>query len=59
MAMEIESKVFEATRNDHKALFGDAKTSTKVSAGTLYNILDKVKKSQTKKKGHDGETKES
>eukprot|EP00957_Ditylum_brightwellii_P167084 12719636-Ditylum_brightwellii.AAC.1 len=30
MAMEVESKVFKAARNDHKALFGDAKTSTKL-----------------------------
>eukprot|EP00957_Ditylum_brightwellii_P040755 3084846-Ditylum_brightwellii.AAC.1 len=37
MAMEIESKAFET----HKALFGDAKTFTKVSTSTLYNIIDK------------------
>eukprot|EP00957_Ditylum_brightwellii_P086425 6575611-Ditylum_brightwellii.AAC.1 len=40
-AMEIESKTFEAARNDHKALFGDAKTSTTISTSTLYNIIDK------------------
>eukprot|EP00957_Ditylum_brightwellii_P075057 5703305-Ditylum_brightwellii.AAC.1 len=41
MAMEIESKAFEAASNDHKALFGDANTSTKISTSTLYNIIDK------------------
>eukprot|EP00957_Ditylum_brightwellii_P109178 8328301-Ditylum_brightwellii.AAC.1 len=46
MAMEIESKAFEAGRNDHKALFGDAKTSTEISTSTLYSIIDKVKKIQ-------------
>eukprot|EP00957_Ditylum_brightwellii_P031630 2399057-Ditylum_brightwellii.AAC.1 len=59
MTIEIESKVFESARNDHKALFGDAKTSTKISAGTLYNIIDKVKKAKTKKKSHERETKEN
>eukprot|EP00957_Ditylum_brightwellii_P090240 6872780-Ditylum_brightwellii.AAC.1 len=52
MAMKIESKVFEAARNDHKTLFGNAKTSTKISTSTLYNIVDKVKKSKNKKKSH-------
>eukprot|EP00957_Ditylum_brightwellii_P069671 5291345-Ditylum_brightwellii.AAC.1 len=59
MAMEVESKAFEATRNDHKALFGDAKTSTKISASTLYSIIDKVKKTKNKKKCHEGEAKEN
>eukprot|EP00957_Ditylum_brightwellii_P106092 8092219-Ditylum_brightwellii.AAC.1 len=59
MAMEIESKAFEAARNDHKALFGDAKTSKKISTRTLYNIIDKVKKSKNKKKSNKGETKEN
>eukprot|EP00957_Ditylum_brightwellii_P198962 15165460-Ditylum_brightwellii.AAC.1 len=49
MAMEIESKALEAARNDHKALFGDAKTSTKVSASTLHNIIDKVKNPKMRK----------
>eukprot|EP00957_Ditylum_brightwellii_P127289 9705608-Ditylum_brightwellii.AAC.1 len=34
MAMEIVSKAFETARNDYKALFGDAKTSTKSSTIT-------------------------
>ena len=59
MAMEIESKTFETARNDHKALFGDAKTSVKVSTSTLYNLIDKVKKSKNKKNSNDGETKEN
>jgi hypothetical protein len=59
MAMEIESKAFETARNDHKALFGDAKTSVKVSTSTLYNLIDKVKKSKNKKNSNEGETKEN
>ena len=59
LAMEIESKVFECAKNNHKALFGNANTSTKVSASTLYNLLDKVKKGRSKTEGHDAERKEN
>ena len=59
LAMEIESKVFERAKNNHKALFGNANTSTKVSASTLYNLLDKVKKGRSKTEGHDAERKEN
>eukprot|EP00957_Ditylum_brightwellii_P105580 8049517-Ditylum_brightwellii.AAC.2 len=59
IALKIDSKAFEAARNDHKALFGGVQTSTKSSAGTLYNIIDKVKKAKAKKKSHEGETKQN